>query len=122
MPLEAGALAAVMTVPGAALTSKVDEVAEAVRVPIVRRLPKVEVPTGSIEMTPPPVPVVTAPNVWETARPDLPENCRTPLESVTAEPAFGVPRRYGCEALSAWPEVTVAAALSVMMFPLIAVM
>ena len=83
----------VTIVPGAALTSNVPEVPVAVKLPSVRRLPRVASPTGTIEMMPPPVPTVRLPRVCETARPVLPVICRTPPASVGAEPEVGVPSR-----------------------------
>ena len=117
-----GPLVVVTIEPGAALTRSVPEVAVAVKVPRVSRLPRDESPTGTTEMMPPPVPMVRLPRACETARPVLPVSRKTPPARVRAGPEVGVPIRKGCEAVRVAPLATVAAAFSVMMLPLIAVM
>ena len=108
MPL-VGPVVVVTIEPGAALTRIVPEVAVAEKLPRVRRLPRDESPTGTTEMMPPPVPMVRLPKACETARPVLPVSWKTPPARVGAGPEFGVPIRYGCEAVSVWPAAVAVA-------------
>ena len=106
--------------PEGALTRSVPPAVVAVKLPSVRRLPREESPTGTIEMTPPPVPTLRLPRVCATARPLLPTICRTPPARVGAEPELGVPSRNGCEAVSVWAlALAVALALIVKVVALV---